>query len=115
MNPSLPTDNSSVLRETKLESFGLAGCIVPPITGGIIVSVIFWFLTPENDGDFEGMSESLGFLNILIGFCVGAFIFGSAAFIIDKIRTLRQPAVDGTKYLINHDEIQPEEAEEDEF
>ncbi|MBQ7502358.1 hypothetical protein IJT93_06555 [bacterium] len=114
MNSSLSTDNSSVLRETKLESFGLAGCVVPPLAGGIIVSVLFWFLTPENDGDFEGMSESLGFLNILIGFCVGSFVFGTAAFIIDKFRTLKKAAAEEPEHNKENAEVSPE-AEEVEF
>ena len=79
-----------VFKENPLEKLGLAGCVSIPLLNGIIGAFIGWFCTPENPGEVEGMSESLSFLFMMIGFCVGGFCGCIEYFIIGRIFKRRQ-------------------------
>ena len=77
------------LKETFLERAGLLGCVLPTVIGGVIFSALgWWLMVPSNESEYlEGAAGSIGFLAILIGFCIGGLLGFVAAYTIDYLKS----------------------------
>ncbi|MCR4784452.1 MAG: hypothetical protein K6A35_08055 [bacterium] len=77
----------SAFKETYLERYGLAGCVVPSLVGGIIGTLVLWFFIPSYSDQVVGMAGSVAFLYMLVGFSGGAVLGLVAAILFDRKKT----------------------------
>lgn len=77
------------LKETFLERVGLLGCVLPTLVGGVLFSALgWWLMVPSSESEYlEGAAGSIGFLAILVGFCVGGVFGFVAAYTIDYLKS----------------------------
>ena len=77
------------LKEAFLERAGLLGCVLPTVVGGVIFAALgWWLMVPSSESDLlEGAAGSIGFLAVLVGFCVGGVLGFVIAFTIDYLKS----------------------------